>query len=144
MLRQPYLHDSILILVLVHTFCYLDTLWLAVWEVYSGFKYDQEYLDNSQEVITNIPCCASSIIYSPPSIVWIKSIVGEMRSALLLRSGSSVFRKCHTSDDELEELDSPLASIITDKFPPKFETKEHGTSSAIRYQLLREVWRDDD
>ncbi|WOL14343.1 hypothetical protein Cni_G23123 [Canna indica] len=106
----------------------------------------EEYLESNQEEIRNIPCNASPIIYCPPSVTSIKNIVGEIRStSLLRRSGSSVIRKCHTSDDELEELDSPLASIIIDKSPtPKFETKGNGNSCAIRYQLLREVWKGDN
>lgn len=53
-------------------------------------------------------------------------------------------RKCHTSDDELDELDSPLASILIDKSSsPTTKPKEHGYANAVRYQLLREVWRDD-
>ncbi|CAL9096794.1 unnamed protein product [Musa acuminata var. zebrina] len=105
----------------------------------------EEPFESSQEEIRNIPCDASPIIYSPPSVTSIKNIVGEVRSTSFLRRiGSSVLRKCHTSDDELEELDSPLATIITDNFSsPKIETK-HASSSFIRYQLLREVWRDDD
>lgn len=69
----------------------------------------------------------------------------------LLRNVSSVQRKGYTSDDELEELDSPLSSII-DKLPPspsiiatengngKHKNHTYCTGSNARYELLREVW----
>lgn len=64
---------------------------------------------------------------------------------------SSVQRKGYTSDEELEELDSPLSSII-DKLPPspsiiatengngKHKNHTYYTGSNARYELLREVW----
>ncbi|XP_074567531.1 uncharacterized protein LOC141824187 [Curcuma longa] len=105
----------------------------------------EEYSGSSQEEIRNIPNNASPIIYSPPSTTSIESFIGEIRINSLTRIGSSVIRKCHKSDDELDELDSPLSSIINDKSTsPKSGNKENDKLSSIRYQLLREVWRIDD
>ncbi|CAB4272540.1 unnamed protein product [Prunus armeniaca] len=66
----------------------------------------------------------------------------------LERNISVVQRKGYTSDEELEELDSPLTSII-DKLPlsptivangnGKHEHTGHACMNA-RYELLREVW----
>ncbi|XP_074577804.1 uncharacterized protein LOC141834328 [Curcuma longa] len=103
----------------------------------------EEYADSSQEEM-NILCNASPVIYSPPSIISIKSFIGEIQATSLTRTGSSVVRKCHISDDELEEFDSPLSSIMDKSFSPRSENKANDNFSSIRYQLLREVWRMDD
>ncbi|EHA8587860.1 Myosin-H heavy chain [Cocos nucifera] len=105
----------------------------------------EDPLESDEERIRNAPCNASPIIYSPPSVASVESIIGDVQSApLLRRSGSSVVRKCHTSDDELDELDSPLASILIDNLTaPTTKPKEHSYANTVRYQLLREVWRDD-
>ncbi|KAG6531210.1 hypothetical protein ZIOFF_005000 [Zingiber officinale] len=105
----------------------------------------EEYAESSQEEIRSIPNNASPIIYSPPSTTSIESFIGEIRINSLTRIGSSVIRKCHQSDDELDEFDSPLSSIINGKSPsPKSGNKENDKFSSIRYQLLREVWRIDE
>ena len=51
-----------------------------------------------------------------------------------------MLRKSHTSDDELDELDSPITSIIKDKF----QERRKGDRKIVRYQLLREVWKDSE
>jgi len=56
-----------------------------------------------------------------------------------------VVRKCPTSDDELDELDSPLTSILPVKTSTSTaQSKEYSSSNIIRYQLLHDVWRNDD
>ncbi|KAL6994459.1 hypothetical protein U1Q18_043552 [Sarracenia purpurea var. burkii] len=97
--------------------------------------------------ITNSPCTAAPIVYLPPPAALAAGIIGEIGSqSHLRRNGSSVLRKSYTSDDELDELDSPLTAII-DSFQAsptltksKWISKENGSQNAIRYQLLREVW----
>ena len=66
-----------------------------------------------------------------------------------MMSGSSVLRKAYTSDDELDELDSPITSIVIDNFRvsptsarPNLTLKTGSGRKVVRYQLLREVWRD--
>lgn len=108
-----------------------------------------EALDSEDEAvegsITNYPCNAAPIVYLPPPLASVAGIIGEtgIKSCELRRSGSSVLKKSHTSDDELDELDSPLTAIIeTLKSPPT--PKEIGSRNSVRYQLLREVWTNTD
>lgn len=101
----------------------------------------EEPLDDGEEGIRNFPCDASPVNYSSPSIDLIESIVGDVQSpSMLRRSVSSVIRKCHTSDDELDELDSPLNSVIIEKSTATAQSKRN----TVRYQLLREVWRENN
>ncbi|KAM1428437.1 hypothetical protein ACFX2I_044765 [Malus domestica] len=69
----------------------------------------------------------------------------------LRRSGSSVLRKSYTSDDELDELNSPLASIFIDSSrsspvatKPSWVSKRNGNQTSVRYELLREVWMNSE
>ncbi|MFQ6620637.1 hypothetical protein Gotur_000069 [Gossypium turneri] len=102
--------------------------------------------------ITNFPCVASPPVYSPPSATSVASIIGEVGSkSQPRRSGSSVLRKSHTSDDELDELNSPLSSIFIDGFlsspvqsKPNRISKGNSNQSAIRYKLLRDVWMNSE
>lgn len=57
---------------------------------------------------------------------------------------TSVFKKSYTSDDELDDLDSPLTAIGIDdpSLAYKKFTAVTGDHNAVRYELLREVWRD--
>lgn len=63
------------------------------------------------------PYTAAPVVYMPPSAAEVGEKIAEagVRSQLL-RNVSSVQRKGYTSDEELEELESPLTSII-DKLP---------------------------
>ncbi|KAE8718474.1 UPF0481 protein [Hibiscus syriacus] len=97
--------------------------------------------------VTNFPYAASPPAYLPPSASSVASIIGEVGSqSQLRRSGSSVLRKSYTSDDELDELNSPLASIFIDGFrSSSVQSKPNWISkgnyqNAIRYELLRDVW----
>nr|CAD1837111.1 unnamed protein product [Ananas comosus var. bracteatus] len=104
----------------------------------------EDHWHSREEGIRNIPCTASPIIYSPPSVASVESVIGDVRRPQLRRIGSSVVRKSYTSDDELEELDSPLNLIADKSLTPSPKPKGSTSSHCIRYQLLREVWRDDD
>ena len=92
------------------------------------------------------------ILYQPPSASLIGCILGNDGSrAHLSRSGSSILKKSNTSDDELDELDSPLTLIIDSCQPvtastkPVWALKDVGNgNTSIRYQLLREVWMSSD
>lgn len=59
----------------------------------------------------SFPYAASSVSYMPPSTMDIAEKVAEA-SAKLSRNVSMIQRKGYTSDEELEELDSPLTSIV--------------------------------
>ncbi|KAL2532319.1 C2 NT-type domain-containing protein [Abeliophyllum distichum] len=104
----------------------------------------EDPFEAEEDSIVNFPCAAAPAMYQPPSAASVAGILGESGShSHLTRSGSSLLRKSYTSDDELDELDSPMASIIIDSSSsprPSWISKENGSRNAVRYQLLREVW----
>lgn len=112
----------------------------------------QGALEAGEDTMTSFPCTAAPIVYAPPSAASIASTIGEVGNQFhLRRSNSSLLRKSNTSDDELEELNSPLSSIISDGFrsspvPMKsnWKSKENGSPEDVRYQLLREVWMNSE
>ncbi|XP_021893962.1 uncharacterized protein LOC110811709 isoform X1 [Carica papaya] len=98
----------------------------------------------------SFPYSAAPVVYTPPSSADVAEKVAEVGgNSQLTRNISVVQRKGYTSDEELEELDSPLTSII-DKMPSSplilsnggGKHKEHAGYGSInaRYILLREVW----
>ena len=112
----------------------------------------QDPLEGAEEsiTITSFPCIATSPVYYPPSPASLTSIIGEVGSQRLQRSGS-LLRKSYASDDELDELDSPITSIIGDNIrgtptstKPSWLPKGKGGRDVVRYRLLREVWRSDE
>ncbi|KAF8399918.1 hypothetical protein HHK36_015788 [Tetracentron sinense] len=112
---------------------------------------DSEDSLETEESVTNFPCIAAPTIYSPPSVASLAGIIGEVGSqSQLRRNGSSLLRKSYTSDNEIDELDTPLTSIIIDSFQaspttiPNWTPKGNGGRNAVRYQLLREVWRSGE
>ncbi|CAI9766697.1 unnamed protein product [Fraxinus pennsylvanica] len=96
--------------------------------------------------IVNFPCAAAPASYQPPSAASVAGILGESGShSHLTRIGSSLLKKSYTSDDELDELDSPMTSIIDTHSPkPSWISKENGSRNAVRYQLLHEVWTSSE
>lgn len=112
---------------------------------------DDDNLEDGNESINNFPCNAAPIVYSPPPAATITSITGEIGSeSELRRSRSSVVRKSYTSDDELDELNYPLSSILNSGSSSPASTKhnwkwkESSDESAIRYELLRDVWMNSE
>ncbi|KAK4413238.1 hypothetical protein Salat_2736400 [Sesamum alatum] len=110
----------------------------------------EEVSDSSGDVITSFPCRASSTKYSPPPAALL-TCVGEVGRQVLKSNRLSTLNKSYTSDDELDELDSPLISIIPDSYQTSsalsklsMMPKEKGGRNVLRYQLLREIWRDDE
>ncbi|XP_071694250.1 uncharacterized protein [Rutidosis leptorrhynchoides] len=105
----------------------------------------EDLIESSEDCITSLPCAAAPIVYHPPAASLIGCILGDERNqAKLSRSGSSILRKSNTSDDELDELDSPFTSIIdsvADSTKPVWTLKD---SNVIRYQLLKDVWMNSD
>ncbi|CAN4124171.1 unnamed protein product [Withania somnifera] len=107
--------------------------------------------DTSEESVSIVPFTTSPTAYSPPSVRSMKTFLGETGNQSLQRSGSSVLKKSYTSDDELDELDSPLSSIVADRFlgSPNLAkinliAKGKGDWKVVRYQLLRQVWRAEE
>lgn len=108
----------------------------------------EDPLEESDNLVRNFPCSAAPPIYMPPPASSLYSIIGAVgNEPQLRRSGSSVLRKSYTSDDELDELDSPLSAIINSfqsTNSPNWKSKENSNQIAVRYQLLREVWLTSD
>ncbi|OMO57361.1 hypothetical protein CCACVL1_25810 [Corchorus capsularis] len=105
----------------------------------------------SGDTARSFPYAAAPVVYTPPSSADVGEKVAEAGGKLQLsRNASAVQRKGYKSDEELEELDCPLTSII-DKMPlsptivangrvnGKQEHEGYGAVNA-RYELLREVW----
>ncbi|KAF9664701.1 hypothetical protein SADUNF_Sadunf16G0045600 [Salix dunnii] len=99
----------------------------------------------------NFPYTAAPVVYTPPSSADVAEKVAEAGTkSQLSRNVSAVQRKGYTSDEELEELDSPLTSIIgkLSSSPAIMANgngkhKEYAAGDSIanaRYELLREVW----
>lgn len=99
----------------------------------------------------SFPYTAAPVVYNPPSSVDVAEKVSEAgERSPLERNVSIVQRKGYTSDEELEELDSPLKAII-DKLPSSPTIVANGNGNGkheetgyacmnARYDLLREVW----
>ncbi|GAV63914.1 hypothetical protein CFOL_v3_07432 [Cephalotus follicularis] len=98
----------------------------------------------------SFPYTAAPVVYAPPSSADVVEKVAEVGVRSRLSSNVSVIqRKGYTSDEELEELDFPLMSII-DKLPSSPTIIANGDGKEIdstgysginaRYRLLREVW----
>ncbi|OIW14446.1 hypothetical protein TanjilG_15359 [Lupinus angustifolius] len=112
----------------------------------------QDDLEDVQESVNTFPCIAAPIVYSPPLATSIANIIGEIGSqSQLRRSRSSIVRKSYTSDDELDELNSPLSSILFSSFSsssvstqPNWKSIESREESAVRYELLRDVWMNSE
>ncbi|CAM8907567.1 unnamed protein product [Rhodiola kirilowii] len=98
----------------------------------------------NEECISHVPCVASPPVYHPPSADSLAHIVGKSGNPELRNSTSSLLRKSHTSDDELEELRSPLSLIPMDGIcsSAKSMQRPKEEASTLRYKLLREVWQN--
>ncbi|XP_077214759.1 uncharacterized protein LOC143849578 [Tasmannia lanceolata] len=106
-----------------------------------------ERRQSDKDLISSFPCAAAPVVYCPPSLSDVAKKVADAGGLVPLgRNASIVQRKGYTSDEELDELDSPLTSII-DKMPPspvtgngRTKEKPHYSGTSVRYELLREVW----
>ncbi|KAJ9695730.1 hypothetical protein PVL29_010952 [Vitis rotundifolia] len=104
----------------------------------------------SGDSASSFPYPATPLLYAPPSSADVAEKVAEAGGkSQLARNASMVQKKGYTSDEELEELDSPLTSII-EKMPPSPSVVRNGNGKHseetghnglnARYELLREVW----
>ncbi|XP_038717962.1 uncharacterized protein LOC120011024 isoform X2 [Tripterygium wilfordii] len=100
----------------------------------------------AEDSVTNFPLSAAAPVYSSPSATSISVLIGEEGSRCKLRrSGSSVVRKSYTSDDELDELNSPLESLFINASEPLLlPVKPKREGNAIRYELLRDIWTSSE
>ncbi|KAI4964156.1 hypothetical protein ZWY2020_006964 [Hordeum vulgare] len=117
-------------------------------ELYSESLLDR---DTAKRAISAFPCIAAPIAYRSPSQLDVEekvSVAGG--SAKLDRRASMVQRRGYTSDDDLDDLDSPLASLFDKSAPPSpsngvtpFTAQQRGASlENARFELLREVWSE--
>lgn len=93
-------------------------------------------------MITSYPCTAPPPVYSPPSGASISTMIGDFgqpQAPQLCRIRSSVTRKAYTSDDELDELSSPLDVVGLQQ-----AVNDGGADETVRYHLLRECWRNGE
>ena len=67
----------------------------------------------------------------------------EVGTKTSLRSGSFALKKLYTSDDELDELDSPLSALGMDESKEKSALVKGGRK-VVRYELLRESWKSSE
>ncbi|KAE8710254.1 hypothetical protein F3Y22_tig00110325pilonHSYRG00085 [Hibiscus syriacus] len=116
---------------------------LAVFEA-----LEEDLSKAGEDSVTNFPCMATPIVYSLPSTNSLTDITG---SQAMERSRSLVLRKSYTSDDELNELDSPITSIMIEKPRGSPTSKEpnwmrtgKGGRKVVRYELIREIWKDGE
>ncbi|CAA7060626.1 unnamed protein product [Microthlaspi erraticum] len=100
----------------------------------------------------SFPYAASPVSYIPPSLVNVAEKVVEIGGDMsrMSRNVSIIQRKGYTSDEELEELESPLTFVIdqvsvspTSRLNGKVKQEAEEIGQVVtnsRYELLREVW----
>ncbi|KAJ6829018.1 uncharacterized protein M6B38_359430 [Iris pallida] len=114
-------------------------------------ELNTEYLvvrqKSKKDLISSFPCTAAPVIYSSPSPEDVAEKVADTSAkSSLERSASVIQRKGYTSDEDLDDLESPLTSIINKTYPgpPSIEDRfqNEGTHANARYKLLRQVWSE--
>ncbi|CAN6167430.1 unnamed protein product [Urochloa humidicola] len=105
-----------------------------------------------KDVISTFPVTAAPVVYCPPPLEDVTEKVADTGcgNPELDRRGSMVQRRGYTSDDDLDDLDSPLASLYDKSAPPSpcsngsahFSTRQGASAANVRYELLREVWSE--
>ncbi|KAK4754851.1 hypothetical protein SAY87_008608 [Trapa incisa] len=106
--------------------------------VFQALDYEDPF-EVETDSVTTYPYIASPPLYSPPSPASILGIIGET-------SGASILRKSYTSDDDLDELNFPIASILLEKpqsspvLAKPGQIMEEREDRLNRYSLLRDVW----
>jgi len=104
----------------------------------------------NKDVLSTFPCIAAPVVYRAPSTSDAAEKVADIGGGTKLdRKASMVQRRGYTSDDDLDDLDSPLASLIDRSAPPSpsngiahFSAQRGASTENIRYTLLREVWSE--
>jgi hypothetical protein len=113
----------------------------------------QSFLERGagKDVISAFPCIAAPITYRRPSQLDVAEKVSVTGGNTKLdRKASMVERRGYTSDDDLDDLDSPLASLFDKSAPsspsdgvPHFSARRGASMENARYSLLREVWSEE-
>ncbi|KAM0871993.1 hypothetical protein ACQ4PT_039031 [Festuca glaucescens] len=112
----------------------------------------ERLLERSAEnhLISTFPCTAAPVVYRAPSLEDAAEKVADTSgNAEVDRRASMVQRRGYTSDDDLDDLSSPLMSLYDRSSPPSpcdgvahLSTRQEGSISNVRYELLREVWSE--
>ena len=102
-------------------------------------------------MISTFPCAAAPVVYHTPSLEDVAEKVADTSGNTEVdRRSSMVQRRGYTSDDDLDDLGSPLMSLYDRSSPPSpcnggaahFSSRQEGSMANVRYELLREVWSD--
>ncbi|KAG4397640.1 hypothetical protein AAZX31_10G171600 [Glycine max] len=108
------------------------------------FEALDEDIEDDEGAITSFPCSAGSTFYEPPPASSVVGMLQEVGTKTSLRSGSFVLKKLYTSDDELDELDSPLSALGMDDSSLLSKELVKGGRKVVRYELLREAWKTSE
>ncbi|XP_074274333.1 uncharacterized protein LOC141598558 [Silene latifolia] len=107
----------------------------------------EDGLKDTNDCIVGFPCVARPVVYSPLPTTLFASLLGDVSNKANKKNGSSLLRKSHNSDDELDKLSVPLATINVKKLrispsssKPNWMPKGKGGRDVMRYQLLQEAW----
>ncbi|XP_050891922.1 uncharacterized protein LOC127097464 isoform X9 [Lathyrus oleraceus] len=103
---------------------------------------NNEDIADDEGSITSFPCSAGSTSYAPPPASSVVSMLKEVGTPSL-KSASFMLKKLYTSDDELDELDSPLSALGMDDSKKMFAVVKEGRK-VVRYELLKEVWKSSE
>nr|XP_043615508.1 uncharacterized protein LOC122587411 [Erigeron canadensis]XP_043615509.1 uncharacterized protein LOC122587411 [Erigeron canadensis] len=109
----------------------------------------EDSFESNEDCVTSLPCAAAPVVYQPPSASSVKYVLGDDVNRNQLSRSGSILRKSNTSDDELDELSSPLTAIINISrgspapTKPSWRSKDTSYQGSIRYQLLKEVWMNE-
>ncbi|KAM3258328.1 hypothetical protein ACQJBY_050222 [Aegilops geniculata] len=103
-----------------------------------------------KNLISTFPCTAAPVAYRAPSLEDVAEKVSDTSgSAEVERRALMVQRRGYTSDDDLDDLGSPLMSLYDRSSPPSpcngvahFSARQEGAVANVRYELLREVWSE--
>lgn len=129
----------------------------------SEISVDNQVQEGIDCNITSLPIAsAPRVLYSPPQSKTVRNWIGDPATySRFGRSNSSLLRKGHTSDDEIDELESPISWLLENTVglisgyggstacqgnsnrngKGRAALTESGTN--CRFQLLREVWNAD-
>ncbi|KAK7278421.1 hypothetical protein RJT34_23449 [Clitoria ternatea] len=105
-----------------------------------------EDAEGDEGTITSFPCSVSTV-YTPPPASSVVSMLQEVGNQAVLRRGSFMLKKLYTSDDELDELDSPLSALGMDDsslLSKEKLTAAKGGRKVVRYELLRQTWKSSE
>ncbi|VAI33803.1 unnamed protein product [Triticum turgidum subsp. durum] len=103
-----------------------------------------------KNLISTFPCTAAAVAYRAPSSEDVaEKVANTSGTGEVHQRASMVQRRGYTSDDDLDDLGSPLMSLYDRSSPPSpcdgvahFSTRQEGAVANVRYELLREVWSE--